>query len=86
MTIELFFVWGVILFFILYVSRDVIIYLIKHQNKNSIDDIIDELEFRIHRHELSVENGDEEAKEKISILKSELKKARSIKKTLSIWK
>lgn len=40
----------------------------------NIDDIIEELEFKLQRAEIQAEKGDEEAKAKIPLIKNELKK------------
>ena len=57
------------------------------KNKNSlsdddlsIEDIIEELEFKLMRAEIQAERGVKEAEEKVTIFKSELEKARLIKK------
>jgi hypothetical protein len=76
------FILGIAIF--LYIK--LIVRIFKKQNYTQIDEIIEELEFKIHRYEIMSEYGDYEAKEKTSILKSELKKARLIKKTLESWK
>jgi hypothetical protein len=56
------------------------------ENKNSspddnipIDDIVDELEFKIHRTEILVEKGVKDTEEHLKFLKSELKKAKKNK-------
>lgn len=48
-----------------------------------IDDIIEELEFKLMRAEIQAERGVKEAEEKVVAFKSELEKARSIKEKLS---
>ena len=47
-----------------------------------IDDIIDELEFKIHRAEVLAEKGVKEAEDRLTLLKSELNKAKEIKNKL----
>ena len=57
----------------------------KNKNNNlkddhlSIDDIIEELEFKLQRAEIQAEKGDEEAINKIPLIKNELKKLREWK-------
>jgi hypothetical protein len=53
------------------------------KNQEDINIIIEELEFRLHRYELLIEEGDEEAKEKIDFIKSELKLARLLKENIN---
>jgi hypothetical protein len=48
-----------------------------------IEDIIEELEFKLMRAEIQAERGVKEAEEKVTLFKSELEKARSIKEKLS---
>jgi hypothetical protein len=48
-----------------------------------IDDIIEELEFKLMRVELQAERGVKEAEEKVTLFKSELEKARVIKTKLN---
>jgi len=48
-----------------------------------IEDIIEELEFKLMRAEIQAERGVKEAEEKVTIFKSELEKARSIKEKLN---
>lgn len=48
-----------------------------------IDDIIEELEFKLMRAEIQAERGVKEAEEKVVAFKSELEKARSIKTKLN---
>ena len=48
-----------------------------------IDDIIEELEFKLMRAEIQAERGVKEAEEKVTLFKSELEKARSIKEKLN---
>lgn len=48
-----------------------------------IEDIIEELEFKLMRAEIQAERGVKEAEEKVTLFKSELEKARSIKEKLN---
>jgi hypothetical protein len=48
-----------------------------------IEDIIEELEFKLMRAEIQAERGVKEAEEKVTLLSKELEKARSIKEKLS---
>lgn len=45
----------------------------------NIDDVIEELEFKLQRAEIQAEKGDEEAEAKIPLIKNELKKLREWK-------
>jgi hypothetical protein len=47
-----------------------------------IDDIIEELEFKIHRAEVLAEKGVKDTEERLALLKSELTKAKEIKNKL----
>lgn len=48
-----------------------------------IEDIIEELEFKLMRAEIQAEKGVKEAEEKVTLFRSELEKARAIKEKLS---
>jgi hypothetical protein len=48
-----------------------------------IEDIIEDLEFKLMRAELQAERGVKEAEEKVTIFKSELEKARVLKTKLN---
>jgi hypothetical protein len=51
----------------------------KKKEDININDIIEELEFKLQRAEIQAEKGDEEAKNKIPLIKNELKKLREWK-------
>ena len=54
-----------------------------HDDNLPIEDIIEELEFKLMRAEVQAERGVKDAEEKVTIFKSELEKARSIKDKLN---
>jgi len=75
--------------FVIAVAAVIQIIIRSQKNKNlpddnlPIEDIIEELEFKLMRAEIQAERGVKEAEEKVTLFKSELEKARSIKEKLN---
>jgi hypothetical protein len=79
-----------LMLFVVAIAAVVQIILGVQKSKNSlpddnlpIEDIIEELEFKLMRAEIQAERGVKEAEEKVTLFKSELEKARTIKEKLS---
>lgn len=79
-----------LMLFIVVIAAVVQIVIGVQKSKNSlpddnlpIDDIIEELEFKLMRAEIQAERGVKEAEEKVVVFKSELEKARSLKTKLN---